>query len=200
MIIYATKQTVDRYGIRMPDEFENPRVRALAHSTYERERGDGLLEWGAKLFYFDRRKCIQFCNFASKLTVILADIKKNELKFAPNAIAENLFNIYSDDKKMTALLERFFAEHPIACYSKLTDRSIISTLNRTQSDYLYDGYRLYDFIEDNILHTLKLNKVINKENPVSKNVNGKREYFFPAEEFAALLKARYAPGKGRLFM
>lgn len=118
----------------------------------------------------------------------------------PNAIAENLFNIYSDDKEMTALLERFFAEHPIACYSKLTDRSIISTLNRVQSDYLYDGYRLYDFIEDNILHTLKLNKVINKKNPASKNVNGKREYFFPAEEFAALLKARYAPGKGRLLM
>lgn len=44
MIIYATKQTMDRYGIRMPDEFENPRVRALAHSTYEREHGDGLLE------------------------------------------------------------------------------------------------------------------------------------------------------------
>lgn len=76
MIIYATKQTVDRYGIKMPENFQDPIMRQIVLDVYNCEKKDRLLEWGAKLFYFDRRKCIQICHFASKLTVVLVDIKK----------------------------------------------------------------------------------------------------------------------------
>ncbi len=187
MIIYATKQTVDRYGIKMPENFQDPVVRPIIIDVYNNEKDDRLLEWGAKLFYFDRRKCIQICNFASKLTIVLVDIKKADLEVVGDLVARYLMDIYSDNKRMTILLERFFKEHPLACFAKLTDRKIISTMNRFQSIYLKDGYRLYDFIENGILMTRKLNRKINNEYIVTDKINGKTEYYYPAERFKELL-------------
>ena len=86
MIIYATKQTIERYGIKMPEDFQDPFTKQIALSVYDREKDDRLLEWGAKLFYFDRRKCIQFCNFASKFTVVLVDVKKADLSYTADKI------------------------------------------------------------------------------------------------------------------
>ena len=55
MIYYATKETLQRYKLKTPEQFESemaPFVRAVVN----RERGNRLFEWGCKLFYFDRRK------------------------------------------------------------------------------------------------------------------------------------------------
>lgn len=191
MILYATKQTIERYKIKMPQEFTDPVMKDLVECVYEKEHGDPLLEWGAKLFYFDRRKCLQVCNFASKFTIVLVDFKVSELQYIPNAIAEYLIDIYSKNKDMIRLLERFFIDHPFACFSRLTDRSIIASLNRMQTSYLEDGYRLYEYIENGVLETRKLNYQLNMEYPVTKKVNGKTEYFFPAEKMEILLKERY---------
>ena len=191
MIVYATKQTVDRYGFKMPEEFQNPIMRPIVLDVYKREKGNPLLEWGTKLFYFDRCKCIQVCNFASKFTIVLVDVKKAEVELIGDSIARYMLDIYSDDKKMTALLERFFEEHPLVCFSKLTDRRIISTMNRFQSIYLEDGYYLYNFIENNVLQTLKLNRQINKKYLVTDKINGKTVYFYPAERFEELLVEYY---------
>ena len=87
MIVYATKQTVDRYGFKMPEEFQNPIMRPIVLDVYKREKGNPLLEWGAKLFYFDRCKCIQVCNFASKFTIVLVDVKKAEVELIGDSIA-----------------------------------------------------------------------------------------------------------------
>ncbi|MCD7747087.1 MAG: hypothetical protein LUI61_01920 [Firmicutes bacterium] len=181
----------------MPDEFSDSTMRTIVQAFYDAEQGDRLLEWGAKLFYFDRRKCIQICNFASKFTVILVDAKMKDLESVGDTIAQYMMDIYTDDKKMTALLERFFKDHPLVCFAKLTDRSIISSLNHLQSQYLEDGYRLYDFIKDNVLQTKELNRKINRDYIATEKVNGKTQYFFPAEKFAELLKKRYA-GHGHL--
>lgn len=191
MIIYGTKQTIDRYGIKMPEEFQEPTMRQIALDVYGNENRNRLLEWGAKLFYFDRRKCIQFCNFASKFTIVLVDVKKADLEAVGDAIARYLLDIYSDDDKLIALLERYFKEHPLVCFARLTDKKIISTMNRFQSVYLEDGYRLYDFIEDGILKTRELNRKINKDYLVTDKINGKTEYFFPADRFADLLGEHY---------
>ena len=67
MIIYATKQTIERHKIVLPQDMHSP-IKEMALATVQKESGDRLLEWGAKLFYFDRRKCLQVVNFASKLT------------------------------------------------------------------------------------------------------------------------------------
>ena len=187
MIIYATKQTVDRYGIKMPENLQDPFMRQIALAVYNREKNDRLLEWGAKLFYFDHRKCIQICNFASKFTIVLVDIKKADLEIVGDLVAKYLLDIYSDNKRMTALLKRLFKEHPLVCFAKLTDRKTISTMNRFQSVYLEDGYRLYDFIENGILKTIILNREINREYLVTDKIDGKTEYFYPAERFEELL-------------
>lgn len=187
MIIYATKQTVDRYGIKMPENLQDPFMRQMTLAIYNREKDDRLLEWGAKLFYFDHRKCIQICNFASKFTIVLVDIKKADLEIVGNLVAKYLLDIYSDNKRMTALLKRLFKEHPLVCFAKLTDRKTISTMNRFQSVYLEDGYRLYDFIENGILKTIILNREINREYLVTDKIDGKTEYFYPAERFEELL-------------
>lgn len=192
MIIYATKQTVERYKLKMPDEFSDPAMRTIVQAVYDAEQGDRLLEWGAKLFYFDRRKCIQICNFASKFTVVLVDVKMKDLEYVGDTIARYMMDIYSDDKETTALLERFFKDYPLVCFAKLTDRSIISSLNHLQLQYLEDGYRLYDFIQDNVLQTKELNRKINKDYIATEKVNGKTQYFYPAEKFAELIKERYA--------
>lgn len=80
-----------------------------------------------------------------------------------DAIAQYMFDIYSDNAEMTKLLKKFFANYPLVCFAKLTDRSAISTLNRLQTYYLEDGYRLYDYIENGILQTRKLNRFLNTD-------------------------------------
>ncbi|MCD7857135.1 MAG: hypothetical protein LUG55_04935 [Clostridiales bacterium] len=192
MIIYATKQTVERYKMKMPEEFTDPTMGPLARAVYQQEQGDRLLEWGAKLFYFDRRKCVQVCNFASKFTVVLVDFKKADMEYAGNAVAHYMMDIYDQDKEMVALLNRFFRDYPLVCFGRLTDRKTIASLNQFQTRFLEDGYRLYDYIEGNILHTRKLNRDINTDYLMTEKVNGKTQYFLPAEKFATLLKERYA--------
>lgn len=191
MIIYATKKTVDRYGIKMPEEFQNKIMRPIVLDVYNKEKGNKMVEWGAKLFYFDRRKCIQFCHFASKLTIVLVDIKKGDLETIGQMIAMYLLDIYSDDKEMTDLLKRWFKDYTIMCFAKITDRSIIAKMNNFQNTYLMDGYTLYHYIEGNTLKTIKLNRDINKYHYVSYTIDGKTKHMNPKERFAELLKDYY---------
>ena len=97
MIFYVTKQTFERYKLKMPADLQFP-INKIAEATIARESGNRLLEWGGKLFYFDRRKCIQFVNFASKLTLFVFDIKLDELPMVGNYIANYIMDIYSEDK------------------------------------------------------------------------------------------------------
>ena len=186
MILYVTKQTFERYKLKMPEDMRFP-MNEIVKATIAKESGNRLLEWGGKLFYFDRRKCIQFVNFASKLTLFLFDIKSGELPMVGEYIAHYLLDIYSNDKKMIKLLKRWFKEHPACCFSKLTDKSTIATLNRTQLSFADDGYRFYDFIENGILNTREINKKVNTDWIFTQKVNGKTEYFFAADRFKELL-------------
>lgn len=190
MIIYVTKETAGRYKLKMPEKMSSPLKEATA-AIIAQESGDRMLEWGAKLFYFDRRKCLQVVNFASKLTLFLIDVKVGDIVNIGDAMAGYMFDIYENNPEMTRLLKRFFEETPVVVFSALKDKSIIATLNHTQSDFAFDGYRLYEFIENGILQTRKFNKKINTEWLLTKKVDGKKEYFYPAEMFEQLLKARY---------
>ena len=134
MIIYVTKETSDKYKLKLPKDLKPP-LDELARAVIEKEAGDRLCEWGGKLFYFDRRKCIQIVNFASKFTLFLVDVKLSDLPNIGDYIAEYIFDIYSADKEMLSALGRMFEEHRYMCFSKLTDKSIISTLNSTQSRF-----------------------------------------------------------------
>lgn len=190
MIIYATKQTIERYKIKLPNELPSPN-KEYAAAIIADESGDRILEWGAKLFYFDKKKCIQLVNFASKLTLFLFDVKKSDVENVGNMIAHYLLELYKTDKQMTKALENMFEASPIICFDKLTDKSTISTLNLTQSRFAQDGYRFYSFIQNGILHTLKINHEINFYYPFTMKINGKTEYIRSGEKFRELVLERY---------
>ena len=190
MIIYVTKKTAERYGIGLRGHAPSY-AKEIADAVIQRETGDALLEWGAKLFYFDRRKCLEVANFASKFTLFLIDIKVNDLVNIGNLMAHYMFDIYKDDSEMIGSLERYFKDNPFFIFSKLTDKGSIAHLNHTLSDFAWDGHRLADYIENNILQSMKFNKYFNTEWPVARTIDGKKEYVFPAETFAVLLKERY---------
>ena len=190
MIIYATKQTIERYKIVLPQDMHSP-IKEMALATVQKESGDRLLEWGAKLFYFDRRKCLQVVNFASKLTLFLFDVKVDDLAGVGNAIAQYLLDIYSNNVTMTKLLKRFFDDYPVVAFDRLTDKRAIATLNHTQLTFADDGYRFFDFIENNVLQTKKINKKVNFDWIFTEKIDGKTDYFYSGEKFEQLLKERY---------
>jgi hypothetical protein len=159
----------------------------IVDAVLTKERGDRMLEWGAKLFYFDRRKCIQLSHFASKFTLFLCDIKVNDLTNIGDLICGYFYDIYSDDKKISDLLERYFKSTPFICFDKLTDKSAISTLNRTQMTFADDGYRFYEYIENGVLKTRRINKEINTNWLFTQKINGKTEYFYAKDRFRELL-------------
>lgn len=190
MILYATKQTIKDLDIPMPKElsdFNN----IMAKNIIKEQTDDKLLEWGLKVFYFDGRKCVQAVNFASKMAIFLFDIKNDEIQWIANGIAIYLNEIYSKDKKMLNLLERFYKEYPACAFSRLTNKSIIASLNHNQFEFADDGYRFYDYIKNNILNSKRINNDFNWDNLTTATINGKKEYVYPAEYFRKLLIERY---------
>lgn len=190
MIIYATKQTFERYKLKEPKELTSP-LNEIVETIIEKESGDKIHEWGAKLFYFDRRKCIQVVNFASKMTLFLIDVKVDDLENVGDMIANYLFELYKEDKQMVKALEHMFELHPFTCLDKLKEKSIIATLNSTQRGFAEDGYRFYDFISDGILHSLKINYTVNFDWVVTRKVDGKKEYFYAGKEFRKIVVDRF---------
>ena len=176
MILYATKQTIKDLDIPMPEEssiFNN----SMAKNIIKEQTNDNLLEWGLKIFYFDRRECVQAVNFASKMAIFLFDIKNDEIQWIANGIAIYLNEIYSKDKKMLNLLERFYKEYPACAFSRLTNKSIIASLNHNQFEFADDGYRFYDYIKNNILNSKKINNDFNWNNLTTATINGKKNMF-----------------------
>ena len=190
MILYATKQTIKELNIPMPEELSTFN-QLLSTKVIEQQKNNKLLEWGIKIFYFDGRKCIQAMNFASKLTVFIFDLEKEQIAYIADAIAKYLFDIYDNDKKMKKILEKFFDDYPVCAFSKLQDKSIITSLNHNQLDFAEDGYRFYDYIEKGILQTRKINNDVNWKHIVGINKNNKKDYIYPAEYFRELLLEKY---------
>lgn len=190
MIIYLTKETCERYKVPMPEALKQPENQ-VAKEILETESGDRLLEWGGKLFYFDRRKCLQVVNFASKVTFFLMDIKKADFEHIGNLIAMYLMDIYAGDAEMQRYLEQYFAQAPNYCFAKLKDKSAISTLNRTQYVFAGEWPIFRRFIENGVLKTRELNRFFNWEELFTITVDKRAEYFYPAEKFRALLLERY---------
>lgn len=190
MIIYATKKTVEKYKLKQPSELPAP-INILAENVIKEESGNKLLEWGAKLFFFDRRKCLQLVNFSSKLTLFLVNIKMADLGNIGNMMSYHLLELYKTDKEMTKTLTKMFEAHPIVCFDKLTDKSAIATLNTTQSQFAADGYHFYNFIREGVLHTLEINHKVNFNWIFTMKINGKKEYIYAGEIFRKSVMNQY---------
>ena len=185
MILYATKKTVERYGL--PDDL-HPKDNVVPLSV-ARETGNPLQEWGAKLFYFDGRKCLQVCNFASKLTLFLFDLKKKNVDFIGELIGFYVRELFCDDDEMKLAILSLFGFKPSVCFSRLTDKRIISTLNSSQRSFALDGDNFYRFIEDGVLDTVEINRCFNFHYPITDKIDGKTQYFMPNERFRELVLA-----------
>ena len=189
MIFYATKETMQRYKLNTPEKL-SPEIAPYARAVIQREQGNSLYEWGCKLFYVDGRKSLQVMHFASKLVIFLVDVKIKELEFAVDAIPQYLTDMYASDPRMLQALDRYFASSPIACFDKITDRSIIASMNAVQSRWAWDGRYFYRYIHDGIMQTRQINRDVN-EMPVTRKVNGKEEWIIPYKRFAEVLKKHY---------
>lgn len=191
MIFYATKKMFERYRLKTIDEFDDS-ARRVAGAIVQKEQGDRLLEWGVKLFYLDRKKCLVLMNFASKFTVFLPDLKVQDIENIGGFVAYYLQQLYKDDRQMTEIfLPKYFAESPVCVFVPLRDKSMISHLNHIVQDYALDGYRFYDFIENGILKTVPLNLQVNFNFLVGETINGKKTYIYSGERFKELLTQRY---------
>jgi len=190
VILYATKKTIERFKLKLPQDMNDPMVARLGKTILAVEKGDELVEWGAKLFYFDGRKSIQLVNFASRLTFFLVDVHPDEVDNIGGMLTGYLYNLYRDTPDMKELLDRYFEEHQLIVFSPLTNKSVLGTLNYTQESYVERG-SLYEYIWDGLFHSLELNKKFNQEWIFSKMEQGERIYFNPGERFEALLRARY---------
>lgn len=192
MIYYATRETMQRYKLNTPAEMD-PSLSPLAQAIIQREAGSRIYEWGCKLFYFDRRKCLQLMHFETKMIIYLVNLKVDDLQYAADAMADYLMEMYASDSEMQRALMQFFASAPITIFDKITDRSMIAAMNFALSDWAMDGYRFYDYISDGILHTKKINREVNDRVATVMN-NGKKQWIIPYEFFAQTIKERFAGG------
>lgn len=107
-------------------------------------------------------------------------------------IGEYLLDLFADDPEMKRSLLHMFDLDLFFTFAPLKDRSIIATLNHTQSDYAFDGDRFWDYIHDGILHTRKINHDVNFDYPFTHKSAGKKEFYFPAELFRELVVSAYS--------
>jgi hypothetical protein len=161
MIIYGTKETRKVYHMPLPDQIVSPLLRLAIANTKQKEAGDRLFEWGAKVFYFEGSRCLQLCNFASKFTIVMALVTDDMIKRLPEYIFEYLYDVYAGDPQMKKLIDRYLADNTIMFFDKLTDRVTISSMNHFQVYFMDDGDRFYDFAEGNLIRTRALNKKVN---------------------------------------
>ena len=190
MIIYATKQTLERYNLKALLNIKATDQK-LIEDAKNNEIGDKLHEWGAKLFYFEKKKCIQVVNMASKLTLFLFDIKVNDLPHIGELISHYLFVLYKDDEQMLKSLKVMLNDKTDVCFFKISDRSAIATLNTTQAQFTQDGYTFYEFLVDGMLQTHKINKTINTDYSFTMKVDNKTEYFYAYDKFKEVVIDRY---------
>ena len=179
MEYYATKLTIDRF--RLPQQ-----------ESAKPDEVDELFQWGLKVFYFEKKKCLQILNFASKLTVFLYDVKVKDTENIPELLQRNLWPLFEQDEEIHSALKWFLGQLNPAVYAPLQNRSIVSSLNYNQTYYLMDGAELLQYLEDGKPNMTELNAAYNFRFLVGKKINGKTDYIVPAEEFKKLLMEKYS--------
>lgn len=186
MILYVTKKTRERLNIPIISELSDIN-KTFASIVYEKEKDNLLLEWGIKIFYMDRRKCLQAMNFASRFTIYIFDIHNDDIQYIGDVIAKYLLELYKDDKIMVEYLKRLFEEHSVCIYSNLTNKSIISALNYNETINVDYCDLFHEYIDNNVLKTIDINKDVNWNNIMNIYINGKKEYVVPGKYFKELL-------------
>lgn len=110
MIYYATKETMQRYKLKVPQDLD-PSISPLVQMIREKEDGQRIYEWGCKLFYFDRRKCLQIMHYETKLVIYLVDLKMADREHIGNSVAICLMTCMHRIRKCAVRWKRIL--HPL---------------------------------------------------------------------------------------
>lgn len=107
--------------------------------------------------------------FETKLVILRFNLKTKELKHTSHQATNCLMDIYSCDAQMRKALEKYFAASPMECFDRIANRGAIASMNAIQTRWAWDGDRLYDWVQNGILHTLRINREVN-DMVVTRNV------------------------------
>ena len=196
MLFYLTKQTIERFGIRLPEALK-PKEKAAAEALIEKEAEDPLLVWGGKLFYQQGKKYLQLVNPATKLTVILADLKKKDMEDLSWTLGRYLMALFEGEWETRAAIRRMFENSPGQAFAALKDRSVISTLNHIQMYLLDDPAFIREKAEPGEqLPALGAARWINEKYLFTFVENGKTGYDYSSERFRSLVLERFGTPEG----
>ena len=147
----------------------------------EDSKGTGFGDWFAHYTSFKRKKCLFIIHIPTYYTVVLADVKKNDIVQLKSDFALVLKSRLQNDKIFTpdsqVNIENLIGH--ISFMKSNNDKKTISTLNQRilEFEILFDWHKL-SFRERDILY---INALINQS--ICKSRSGKRrEYIDPIEE------------------
>lgn len=169
MRLEGTKQTIERFNIELDSEVATD--------------DNSLFYFAMKLFYANGKKCLQIIHVQTKLTIILYDVKNSDIKNLDIRIKPEIYKLFKEDIAFTECLDKFFEYNPKLTFGKLSNRSAISTLNRTEMVFIDDLEIFYidedtsEVVCDEILHQINFNYFM------TITENKKPRYMLAAEEF-----------------
>ena len=188
MIFNCTKKTKERFHIDYFEE-EKSEIDSSIKEMIVEQTNDELFNWGLKYFSFDGRKCLQLLNFKTKFNLYIFDLKVSDLNKIPDLITFYLFELYKDDKEVIYLLNKYVGEYPFSIFTKITNKSVISSLNLNEDYFMMGTERFWNYFKGNTLNTIEINRDANWHNFVT--INKSKHYIQPAKSFKEALIERY---------
>ena len=190
MVLYITQRTADKYLLKMPHELSNP-MKPVVYEVMRRERGKSIFEWGAKLFYFEGKKCLQVMNFETKLTFFLFNVTMTVMEELAKWLVDYMFLLYSDNDKMTKCIKKYVDDSKFIYFDLLEDKNIITTINHTHRIFVEEERRLYDFMDNGVPNVAEINRKINFEWFFPKKEGDQICYFYSGKMFEEVLAKKY---------
>ncbi len=173
MRLEGTKQTIERFNIQLDSEVVT--------------EDSMIFNFAMKLFYANGKKCLQIIHVKTKLTIILYDVKNSDIKNIDIRIKQEIYKLFKEDIAFTEYLDKFFEYNTNLTFGKLSNRSAISTLNRTERMFIEDLEIFYmdedtgKVVCDEILHEINFNYFM------TITENKKTRYMLTGEEFKETL-------------
>lgn len=190
MIVYATHTMMQAYRLNPPEQLQ-PSLLPFAMSVIQRERGDPMRAWGASLFLFRHRPCIQLMHFPSKLTLYLFDVSSGDLKHLNYTLSRLLLCLYRQDGKMTEAIEHMFSADRHVVFAPLKNKVVQATLNRTHWQFAALGDRFAQYFDcDHVIHATQINHDVNFEFDFNAGSPNAAPYH-SAEHFRAMVLQHY---------
>ena len=179
MNIYVTKETAKR--LKLPAVSEPSAA----------EECDLLMSWGAKLYYFNRRKCIQLVNYETRLTIVLDDLRAQKSAAIPDLLMASLQELFKGDQEMLTCLERMEKEGPVRYGTPIRNRKILSSIVFNETTFLARDVIPKGFVQEGALLTRELNWYLNMQHLFAETIHESGMVSNPGEKFRKRMVERF---------